>query len=90
MDGLSEGISILSKDYGIEIDSGGMEVTAKKTDGNILHIKKSRSGATIRYRERIHFFRALGLFLEASIEENEFEITETPQFTVIKTTVLYK
>ncbi|HVL24749.1 MAG TPA: beta-N-acetylhexosaminidase, partial [Thermomicrobiales bacterium] len=45
-------------------------------------VHRDGDAGVIRYRERAHFFRGLGLFVEASAAGRVFSITETPQFTM--------
>jgi hypothetical protein len=78
--GLEEGIAILAEDLEIEIGAGGIEVRVERHEGVMLEVRRSGNTGMIRYRERAHFFRGLGILLEASADRNHFSISETPQF----------
>lgn len=80
------GIEILSSDFGFDINSGelgSLKVQVEKEAGCDIYVVKKETDIVIRYSKKIHFFRALGLMLERlrNNEEN-FEITEKPQFTM--------
>ncbi len=70
---LKKGIEILSKRLGFEIEDNGTEIFIEKRVGNIEVTQNS-----IKYENKIHFFRALGLYIENY--GKEFSITEAPQF----------
>lgn len=76
-----KGLDILSTDFGYELDSDGLKVQVENKSGCAIYIAKKGNQATIQYSEKIHFFRALGLLLEALKEKEEFEIIEECQFT---------
>jgi len=77
---LTEGINILSHQLGFDVGSGGFEVDVKRNVGD-LKIVKDGMKATISFERDIHFYRGLGLLLEAISKGKEnFVITETPQF----------
>ena len=67
-----QGIEILSKDFDfipVFCDdtcccSDGFLVKVQKVQGGDVMVSKKGSDITLRYSERIHFFRALGLLLE--------------------------
>lgn len=79
---IKKGIDILSEDFGFEIDPNGLKVQVEKIAGSNVCVEKTGDRATIRYSEKIHFFRALGLLLEALGKRQEFNIVEEPQFTM--------
>lgn len=79
-EGLEEGISILSRRLGLKETADGLPVRVEKIGENRIEVGKSSEGAVIRYQERIHFFRALGLFVEECGERERFRLTEYPQF----------
>ncbi|HHT26054.1 MAG TPA: beta-N-acetylhexosaminidase [Firmicutes bacterium] len=77
---LRPGLELLAPDYNYELHPDGSEVHVIRRDGPIEVVKKGES-IRICYAERIHFFRALGLLLEAlTNQKNAFHITEEPQF----------
>jgi len=81
-----KGIGILAGDFGYEISNNGkdcLNIKVEKRSGCDIYVAKKGLDAVIRYSEKIHFFRALGLLLEALKHNDEdFEITEEPQFTM--------
>lgn len=79
LQGLHKGLNILEKDLNFEVSQDGIPVKLEKSDGEIEVSLRGNRGV-IRYHEKIHFFRALGLFIEHLQEENEFSIIEEPQF----------
>lgn len=77
---LLEGISELSEILDIRITEGeGLKIRAIQAQGPIQLSLKDGQG-TIRYQETIHFFRAMGVFLEQARERVQFELTEEPKF----------
>ncbi len=79
---LEQGIQVLEKKYEFSNVPDGfpVQVIKNKNQNPEIKINKTNKSATIGYSENIHFFRALGLFLEASLEQDEFDIVEAPQF----------
>ena len=79
--GLNDGISILSSRLGFNVSDNGLPVEVYKTDKNI-EVELTKGKASIGFNQKIHFFRALGLFVEAARCGNDFKIVEEPQFTL--------
>ncbi|NLN48488.1 MAG: beta-N-acetylhexosaminidase [Clostridiales bacterium] len=79
--GLTAGIEIIQKELNFTVSEDGTPITIEKTLGNIEVELKGGKGI-IRYNEKIHFFRALGLFIEQLRERTEFKIVEKPLFTL--------
>ena len=79
---IKKGIDILSEDYGYQLDANGLKIQVEKITGSNIQVKKTGDRAIIRYSEKIHFFRAFGLLLEALAQRQEFNIVEEPQFTM--------
>lgn len=78
---LTEGINILAPELGFEVGEGELEVIGHRTAGD-LKVSKLENQATICFEKDIHFYRGLGLLLEAiSKGKDNFSITETPQFS---------
>lgn len=76
-----EGAELLGNDYGFSVGGGGISVTVEKAEGGTLAARLSRGVGYIRYSRKCHFFRALGLFLEALGDgRGDFDIEETPRF----------
>ncbi len=78
--GLLDGIGILSKELNFNISEDGLPVKVYKTDKNI-EVELDNGEASIGFSEKIHFFRALGLLIEAAEESKCFQIVEVPQFS---------
>lgn len=79
-DGLGEGLAVLARRAGLRECENGLPLRVERIGEDKIEIEKSASGAVIRYQEKIHFFRALGLFAEECAEKERFSITEYPQF----------
>ena len=88
---LMDGIRALAPELGIAVQdaadgasdpSDGVEVRIEQAAGPIV-VRRSGSKGEIRFQEKIHFFRALGLFVEESARSTEFSLTEEPQFTTL-------
>lgn len=86
--GLIDGIRALAPDLGIVLadsvqdGADSVEVHVEQAPGPIVVTRSGKTGR-IRYQEKIHFFRALGLFVEESRKTAEFSLTEEPQFTTL-------
>jgi hexosaminidase len=79
--GLNEGIGLFAAELGFGIVSaGGLPVHVIRESGSPIHVSGTEGIASITYSEKIHFFRALGLLVEALRDRNDFDIAETPQF----------
>lgn len=76
---LEHGMDILSAHLGFERSEDGLPVDVKRSEGSLTASFDSQTG-TISYHRKIHFFRALGLFIEALSQKNSFKISEEPQF----------
>lgn len=80
--GLQKGIDILSHDYCFSITTEGLPVRVEKIPENKIEVVGRNGAVVIRYHEKIHFFRALGLLIDGLSEGTDFEIYEEPQFTM--------
>ena len=79
---LSAGIGALSQKLGYQVsENADFTVFVKKQKGG-LKVVKNQNSIEISYEEKIHFFRALGLFIE-KIDEESFEIKEKPHFKTV-------
>jgi hypothetical protein len=78
---LLTGVNFLSEDLNIETASDGVPIEV--CAGEVLEVKYSAGRGLIRYKEKHHFFRALGLFIEHFDEREDFHITEIPRFRTI-------
>ncbi|WP_062354721.1 beta-N-acetylhexosaminidase [Bacillus kwashiorkori] len=76
-----DGIELLMDDLQIEVCLEGYPIEVTKNAGPIV-VRNNGEKGEIHFEEPIHFFRALGLWLENYQIKREFDITETPQFTM--------
>jgi len=79
LDGLSKGIEILKSTLNYEVADNGIPIKVVNEPGNI-HVELAKGQGLIKYDKKVHFFRALGLFMEDAAQKNEFKIIEEPQF----------
>ena len=77
---LGAGLEILQSDLGFQISADGLPVTVETSDGR-LEAGLAQGRGFVRAARPIHFFRALGLFIEAARRGGDFHIIEQPQFT---------
>ena len=73
----------LQETYRFSISKDGIPVTVIQRDSSELAVSFHSDSATIVYKENIHFFRGFGLLLEhLENGEQDFEYSETPQFSM--------
>jgi hexosaminidase len=80
--GLEDGIAILADARGVEIGAGGIGISVERHERPTLEVTRAGNSGTVRYRERAHFFRGLGLLLEASADGDHLSLAEAPQFAM--------
>jgi hexosaminidase len=80
---IEAGLGAVSPIFGIEVAPDGLRVEVVRTDDNRIDVSKRSDGATIRYRNRVQFFRALGLLVEGLAEGGDIDISETPRFDMV-------
>jgi len=73
------GLQFLSETLDLQLQSDGYPISVKQTNGPIRVLNKGGKGE-IHFQEKIHFYRALGLWLEFHQKHGEFDETEEPQF----------
>ncbi|WP_062354022.1 beta-N-acetylhexosaminidase [Bacillus kwashiorkori] len=78
---LLAGIHQIAPEIQVELCETGFPIHVTKYDGPI-QVRNIAGKGEIYYAETIHFFRALGLWLEYFGQNSEFDVTETPQFTM--------
>jgi hexosaminidase len=78
---LTKGLSIIADELGLKQSEDGFPVQIEKHVGPI-QVSCDGKAATIRYEKKIHFFRALGLFVENFNKKAVFELEEEPQFSM--------
>lgn len=78
---LEPGIRLFAEEFHFSVSEAGITVQVERTNENIIVVSKTGDKARIQYEHKHQFFRALGLLLESLQHEQEFHITETPQFS---------
>ena len=76
---LAQGVAQLADMLGLQIDHGGIVIEVIQEDGP-LRVSCSGNQGVIHYQNNIHFYRALGLFIEHATTGDSFEVTERPRF----------
>ncbi|MEH7380549.1 beta-N-acetylhexosaminidase [Bacillus sp. JJ1533] len=76
---LESGLTIMGNELGFNREDNGFPITIVKKEGPIVVSSNGLAGR-IEYQEKIHFFRALGLWLEEYQRNHEFLLQEEPQF----------
>jgi hexosaminidase len=77
-----DGVRLLAPDFNFDLSPDGLLVHVEQHAGSPICVNKRGDRAEIRYSERAHFFRGLGLLLEElGAGSQEISITEVPQFT---------
>lgn len=78
---LRDGLAVLAADFGFVCAPDGLLVRVVRHEGPELSVIRDRGEIELAYNRRIHFFRALGLLVEALRDGHDsFSIRETPQF----------
>lgn len=70
-----DGVRILGDDLGIEVAEDGYPIEVVNRKGPLVVTNNQ-----IIFDKKIHFFRGLGLWLQHMGKNNEFHLTEEPQF----------
>ncbi|WP_042462018.1 beta-N-acetylhexosaminidase [Neobacillus dielmonensis] len=73
------GLQSLSEELNIQLTETGYPISVTQRVGPIQVRNKDGKGE-IFYQDKIHFFRAIGLWVEKYTKLGEFELTEQPQF----------
>lgn len=81
---IKEGIEILSERLHYTVSKDGFNITVKNR-GSGLKICCNENGAVIEYAEKVHFFRALGIFLDKIKKGKEFCVSEKQNFKTLGT-----
>lgn len=79
---LEAGFYMISQKLGLELAPDGLPIRVER-GGSGIEVELREGCGLIRYLERIHFFRALGLFVEAAQGAKTFKRLEQPQFETI-------
>ncbi|MDR4949854.1 beta-N-acetylhexosaminidase [Neobacillus cucumis] len=78
---IEDGLKLLSKRFNIQLSTDGYPIQVRNQPGPLRVANQSGQGE-ISFEKPIHFFRALGLWLEHSQKITEFDLTEDPQFNM--------
>lgn len=76
---LAQGVSEVADMLGLLIQNDGIAIEVSQGEGPLTVSRHGGSGK-IQYQNKIHFYRALGLFAEHAKEKENFEISEYPRF----------
>ncbi|MEH7387526.1 beta-N-acetylhexosaminidase [Bacillus sp. JJ1521] len=74
-----KGLGLLTDELNIELHEKGYPITVTQRVGNI-HVSNKDGKGEIFYQEKIHFYRAIGVWLENYRKKGDFELTEEPNF----------
>lgn len=80
---LLSGIKELQKDFSFVLTDDGIPLSIQEEAESGIQVKFENGQGKIVYGERIHFFRAFGLFLENYEKGGSFDIEEEPQFETV-------
>ncbi|KKK39888.1 glycoside hydrolase [Mesobacillus campisalis] len=78
-DAILTGLQLLSDELNIQLHDQGFPIAVTQREGPI-HISNKSGKGEIFFQEKIHFYRAIGLWLEHYNKQGEFQLTEHPQF----------
>ncbi|GAE32517.1 beta-N-acetylhexosaminidase [Halalkalibacter hemicellulosilyticus] len=83
--GFLAGLEELQEQYQFSLSEEGIPITVQCHKKNHLKINYQNGKGTIVYQKEVHFFRALGLFIQHYQSQNgeDFDLEETPQFEVV-------
>ncbi|MFK9091851.1 beta-N-acetylhexosaminidase [Bacillus salipaludis] len=76
---VADGLEALREKLMIQLSEDGYPIRVKKQNGPLRVVNQHGQGEII-FEKTVHFFRALGLWLEHFSKGNEFDLTEDPQF----------
>ncbi|MEK3799359.1 beta-N-acetylhexosaminidase [Peribacillus sp. FSL H8-0477] len=76
---VESGINTLTKHLNIELSTDGHPIQVKNEKGALRAANQNGIGE-ITFDQPVHFFRALGLWLENYHKNSEFEVSENPNF----------
>ncbi|QIZ05579.1 beta-N-acetylhexosaminidase [Priestia megaterium] len=78
---VADGLELVSKRLKIQLSTDGYPIHVINQQGPLRVVNKNGQGE-ISFEKPIHFFRAIGLWLENFQKSGEFDITENPQFNM--------
>jgi hexosaminidase len=76
---LEKGLDDICRQLGIERGEPGHRISVKRRNGPII-IESDGANGKIYYQEPVHFFRALGLWVQYHREKGAFQVVEYPRF----------
>lgn len=77
---LNQGIAELAEMLGIELrPDSSLVIEVIQTDGPLVVTREGNQGC-IQYQHKIHFYRALGLFMQHAKDSATFKVTQQPRF----------
>ncbi len=74
-----EGLHLMQEELGYTLSEDGIGIEVIQRPGK-LAVGLENGQGTIQFEQPIHFYRALGLFVEHAREEAAFYVEETPQY----------
>ncbi|WP_090236944.1 beta-N-acetylhexosaminidase [Fictibacillus solisalsi] len=78
---VEEGLKLIARNLNIELSLEGYPIQVKNQPGPLKAANQNGQGE-ITFEKPIHFFRALGLWVENNRKNSEFAVTESPQFSM--------
>lgn len=80
IDAFAAGVRLLAEDLDIELSEDGTEIAVERSADETIEASCRGGRGRIRWKEPVHFFRALGLWIQLRREKGEFERVERPRF----------
>lgn len=80
--GLEEGFELLRPKLDLELAPDGLPLRLE-AGADEIEVRLQAGRGLLRFGERIQFFRALGLFVEAARAGQDFQLREQPQFDTV-------
>ncbi len=78
---VADGLELVSKRLKVQLSTDGYPIHVINQPGPLKVVNKNGLGE-ISFEKPVHFFRAIGLWLENFQKSGEFDITENPQFNM--------
>jgi len=78
---VADGLELVSKRLKVQLSTDGYPIQVKHQQGPLRIVNKNDHGE-ISFEKPVHFFRAIGLWVENYQKSGEFDITENPQFNM--------
>lgn len=79
IESIIDGFQLLCKDLNVQLYDSGYPIEVIQREGPIEVINKNGQGK-ILFQDKVHFYRAIGLWLEHYHKTGDFELKETPHF----------